>query len=65
MANLAEAVQGLVAQMRLEQQTIRDWVDSQAEHHREIKDLLQIHTARGEVVSSIPPPARRSVEEKT
>jgi hypothetical protein len=65
MANLAEAVQGLVAQMRVEQQTIRDWVDSQAEQHREIRDLLQIHAARGEVVSSITPSARRSVEEKT
>jgi hypothetical protein len=65
MANLAEAVQGLVAQMRVEQQTIRDWVDSQAEQHREIRDLLQIHAARGEVVSSTTPSARRSVEEKT
>jgi hypothetical protein len=65
MANLAEAVNGLVAQMRIEQQTIRDWVDSQAERHREIKDLLQVNAARGDVVSSIPPAARRSVEEKT
>jgi len=65
MANLAEAVNGLVAQMRVEQQTIRDWVDSQAERHREIKDLLQIKAARGEVVSSIPPSARHPVEEKT
>jgi hypothetical protein len=65
MANLAEAVNGLVAQMRIEQQTIRDWVDSQTERHREIKDLLQINAARGEAVSSIPPSARRSVEEKT
>jgi hypothetical protein len=40
-------------------------VDSQAERHREIKDLLQIKAARGEVVSSIPPSARRPVEEKT
>ena len=65
MANLAEAVNGLVAQMRVEQQTIRDWVDSQAERHREIKDLLQIKGARGEVVNSIPPSARHPVEEKT
>ena len=65
MSNLAAAVHGLVQQMRIEQQTIRDWVDSQAERHREIKDLLQINAARGEVMSSIPPSARRSVEEKT
>jgi hypothetical protein len=66
MSNLADAVHGLVQQMRVEQQTIRDWVDSQAERHREIKDLLQIHAARGgEVVNSIPPSARRPVEEKT
>lgn len=65
MSNLAEAVHGLVQQMRIEQQIIRDWVDSQAERHREIKDLLQINAARGDVVSSIPQSARRSVEEKT
>src|SRR3974390_1379515 len=62
MANLADAGNGLVGQMRVEQQTIRDWVDSQAERHREIKDLLQVNAARGEVVSSIPPSARRPVE---
>ena len=42
MANLAEAIQGLVAHMRTEQQMIRDWVDSQAEQHREIRRLLEI-----------------------
>src|SRR5437588_9211710 len=31
MANLAEAIQGLVHHMRTEQQMIRDWVDGQAE----------------------------------
>src|SRR6516165_7707914 len=41
MANLAEAIQGLVHHMRTEQQMIRDWVDSQAEQHREIKRLLE------------------------
>ena len=30
MSNLAEAIQGLVNQMRAEQQTIRDWVEGQA-----------------------------------
>src|SRR5438552_855370 len=42
MANLAEAIQGLVHHMRTEQQMIRDWVDSQAEQHREIRKLLEI-----------------------
>ncbi|MGC1777109.1 MAG: flagellar motor protein MotA [Xanthobacteraceae bacterium] len=42
MANLAEAIQGLVAHMRIEQQTIRSWVDGQAEQQNEIKRLLEI-----------------------
>jgi hypothetical protein len=42
MANLAEAIQGLVHHMRAEQQMIRDWVDSQAEQHRDIRRLLEI-----------------------
>jgi uncharacterized protein YneF (UPF0154 family) len=42
MANLAEAIQGLVHHMRTEQQMIRDWVDSQAEQQREIKRLLEV-----------------------
>ncbi len=42
MANLAEAIQGLVHHMRTEQQLIRDWVDGQAEQQREIKKLLEI-----------------------
>jgi hypothetical protein len=42
MANLAEAIQGLVQHMRTEQQMIRDWVDSQAEQHRDIRRLLEI-----------------------
>jgi hypothetical protein len=41
MANLAEAIQGLVKHMRTEQQLIRDWVDSQAEQQREIQRLLE------------------------
>ncbi|MDX6517147.1 MAG: hypothetical protein QOH73_2813 [Gaiellaceae bacterium] len=44
MANLAEAIQGLVHHMRTEQQMIRDWVDSQAEQHREIRRLLELMT---------------------
>jgi hypothetical protein len=42
MANLAEAIQGLVHHMRTEQQMIRDWVDSQAQQHREVRRLLEI-----------------------
>jgi hypothetical protein len=42
MANLAEAIQGLVHHMRSEQQMIRDWVDSQAGQQREIKKLLEV-----------------------
>jgi hypothetical protein len=50
MANLAEAIQGLVHHMRTEQQMIRDWADAQAEQHREIRRLLEVlareHTSR-------------------
>jgi hypothetical protein len=42
MANLAEAIQGLVHHMRAEQQMIRDWVDAQAEQQRDIKQLLEV-----------------------
>jgi hypothetical protein len=41
MANLAEAIHGLVNHMRTEQQMIRDWADSQAEQQRDIKGLLE------------------------
>jgi hypothetical protein len=41
MANLAEAIQGLVAHMRTEQQMIREWADGQGEQNREIKQLLE------------------------
>ncbi len=34
MANLAEAIQGLVAHMRTEQQMIREWADGQGEQNR-------------------------------
>src|ERR1700689_3883345 len=37
MASLAEAIQGLVAHMRTEQQMIREWADGQGEQNREIK----------------------------
>jgi hypothetical protein len=45
MANLAEAIQGLVTHMRTEQQMIREWADGQGEQNREIKRLLE-HIAR-------------------
>ena len=41
MANLAEAIQGLVSHMRNEQQMIRDWVNAQAEQQHEIRRLLE------------------------
>ncbi len=41
MANLAEAIQGLVHHMRAEQQMIRDWADSQAEQQTEIRRVLE------------------------
>jgi len=42
MANLAEAIQGLVHHMRTEQQMIRDWVDGQAEQSSEVRRLLEL-----------------------
>jgi hypothetical protein len=42
MADLAEAIQTLVQHMRVEQQTIRAWVDSQAEQQAEIRRLLEL-----------------------
>ncbi|MDO8979152.1 MAG: flagellar motor protein MotA [Afipia sp.] len=41
MANLAEAIQGLVHHMRSEQQLIREWADGQGEQNKEIKQLLE------------------------
>jgi hypothetical protein len=48
MANLAEAIQGLVAHMRTEQQMIREWADGQGEQNREIKRLLERLTRQPE-----------------
>jgi hypothetical protein len=42
MANLAEAIQGLVSHMRTEQQMIREWADGQGEQNPEIKKLLEL-----------------------
>ncbi|GAA3842025.1 MotA/TolQ/ExbB proton channel family protein [[Pseudomonas] carboxydohydrogena] len=41
MANLAEAIQGLVNHMREEQGLIREWADSQGEQNAEIRKLLE------------------------
>ncbi|MEZ5785532.1 MAG: flagellar motor protein MotA [Xanthobacteraceae bacterium] len=42
MANLAEAIQGLVQHMRSEQQMLRDWVEAQADQQNEVRRLLQV-----------------------
>lgn len=47
MANLAEAIHGLVNHMRSEQQMIRDWADAQGEQQREIKKLLETLAREG------------------
>lgn len=41
MANLADAIQGLVAHMRSEQELIREWADGQGEQNRDISRLLE------------------------
>jgi hypothetical protein len=41
MANLAEAIQGLVAHMRSEQQMIRDWADEQAKLNRDLRRFME------------------------
>ncbi len=41
MANLTEAIHGLVNHMRAEQQMIRDWADAQASQQTDIKRLLE------------------------
>ena len=42
MANLAEAIQGLVQHMRTEQQMIRDWAEAQAKVNGDIRRFLEI-----------------------
>ena len=54
MANLAEAIQGLVQHMRAEQQMIREWADTQGEQNREIRKLLETIARQPENVSMIP-----------
>src|SRR5207237_669304 len=45
MANLAEAIHGLVSHMRTEQQMIRDWADAQAAQVREMLSLEKVGKA--------------------
>jgi hypothetical protein len=45
MANLAEGIQGLVRNMRSEQQMMRDWVESQAEEQKAMRKTLDKLTA--------------------
>ncbi len=42
MANLAEAIQGLVHHMRTEQQMIRDWADEQANLNRDLRRFMEL-----------------------
>jgi hypothetical protein len=41
MANLAEAIQGLVQHMRTEQQMIRDWADEQGKLNRDLRRFME------------------------
>ncbi|WP_421857296.1 flagellar motor protein MotA [Oricola sp.] len=40
MANLAEGIQGLVRNMRSEQQLMRDWVETQAQEQKAVRETL-------------------------
>jgi hypothetical protein len=42
MANLAEAIQGLVQHMRAEQQMIRDWADTQSKLNGDIRRFMEL-----------------------
>src|SRR5580704_11432878 len=44
MANLAEAIQGLVQDMRAEQQMIRDWADAQGKLNNDIRRFMEMLT---------------------
>ena len=48
LASLAEGVQGLVRHMRVEQQQIRDWVETQATAQRDLKQTLDKLIAQSE-----------------
>jgi hypothetical protein len=57
MSDLAKAVQNLVQEMRLEQQTIRDWVDSQAAQQGEDKASSANGSAREDRLMNPMPPS--------
>ncbi len=42
MANLAEAIQGLVQHMRTEQQMIRDWAEEQSKLNRDLRRFMEL-----------------------
>jgi predicted RNase H-like nuclease (RuvC/YqgF family) len=41
MANLAEGIQGLVKNMRSEQQMLRDWIEAQQRETRALRETLE------------------------
>mgnify|MGYP001042129749 FL=1 len=41
LANLAEGIQGLVKNMRNEQQLMRDWVEAQAEEQKAMRGAIE------------------------
>jgi hypothetical protein len=41
MANLAEAIQGLVQHMRAEQQVIRDWAAEQSQLNKDLRRFME------------------------
>jgi hypothetical protein len=47
MANLAEAIQGLVHHMRSEQQMIRDWADEQSKLNRDLRRFMEALAREG------------------
>ena len=65
MANLAEAIQGLVQNMRAEQQMIRNWADAQADQHGQIKRLLEMLMSERQTASlAVPHVAPQDEREK-
>ena len=61
MANLAEAIQGLVHHMRTEQQMIRDWADEQSKLNRDLRRFMEL-LARESSISDAADPQKRSAD---
>jgi predicted PurR-regulated permease PerM len=55
MASLAEGIQGLVKNMRGEQQMLRDWIEAQQEESRALRRTLDKLSARIEADMKAPP----------